>query len=85
MVVAAPCLLGGEPSASNESVSKYLPALRQRWIGLAAGVMIYFVMGNVVLLLSAVKVTPRFACGIPVVEHLYNSEHNLYYAKLHVL
>jgi hypothetical protein len=43
-------------------VAKYLPALRERWIlnGLAAGVVIYFVMGYVVLPLSAVKATPHF-------------------------
>ena len=43
-------------------VSKPLPALRGRWIlsGLAYGVVIYFVMGYVVLPLSAWKATPHF-------------------------
>jgi uncharacterized membrane protein YagU involved in acid resistance len=43
-------------------VSKPLPALRGRWIlsGLAYGVVIYFVMGCIVLPLSAWKSTPHF-------------------------
>ena len=40
-----------------------VPALRGRWIlsGLAYGVVIYFVMGYVVLPLSALKATPHFS------------------------
>lgn len=43
-------------------VSKPVAALRSRWIllGLAFGVVIYFVMGCVVLPLSAWKTTPHF-------------------------
>lgn len=45
------------------AVVKSLPALRGRWIlaGLASGVVIYFVMGYIVLPLSALKATPHFS------------------------
>jgi hypothetical protein len=43
-------------------VSKFIPALRRRWIlsGLAYGVVIFFVMNYVVLPLSAWKSMPHF-------------------------
>ena len=55
-------LMGVLIAAVYVVVSKPLAAWRRHWIwsGLASGVVIYFVMGYVVLPLSALKVTPHF-------------------------